>query len=143
MTGEDFLSLAIGLSSSDREADCRSAVSRAYYGAFHVGFALLGSFGIQLPRWASAHDKLYQCLANSANRDLLAAAKILTKLRSERNLADNDLGASAFGHSDHARLIVRRATEILTAITTCDADSVRAPIREYARQVQRLPVTNE
>ena len=50
MEGTDFLQLAIRLSAGVTEAEWRSAVSRAYYGAFHVARQFVESCGVTLPR---------------------------------------------------------------------------------------------
>lgn len=47
MDPADFISLAIRLSNNPREADLRTAVSRAYYGAFHLARRLLRDCGVQ------------------------------------------------------------------------------------------------
>ena len=39
MTGDDFINLAGKLATSPDEASLRTAVSRAYYGAFHLALA--------------------------------------------------------------------------------------------------------
>ena len=47
MNGRDFLDVANDLLASPREAAWRSAVSRAYYVAFHVARELLGDLGFR------------------------------------------------------------------------------------------------
>lgn len=46
MDPAEFISLALRLSTSHREADLRTAVSRAYYGAFHLVRELLEDCGV-------------------------------------------------------------------------------------------------
>lgn len=55
MGGRDFLDLAVRLSEGRSEAELRTAVSRAYYAAFHVAKELLEDAGIALPNTAEAH----------------------------------------------------------------------------------------
>lgn len=50
MNPADFIALAVKLSNSQEEADLRTAVSRAYYGAFHSARQLLEECGIGFPR---------------------------------------------------------------------------------------------
>lgn len=47
MEPAEFISLAVRLSNSPREADLRTAVSRAYYGSFHLTRDLLQDCGVQ------------------------------------------------------------------------------------------------
>jgi uncharacterized protein (UPF0332 family) len=56
MTGRDFLSTARRLAGSGNKSDWRSAVSRAYYAAFHVARDLLAGLRFQPPRADRAHD---------------------------------------------------------------------------------------
>ena len=49
MTGKEFIVLAKKLAEEVGAAECRSAVSRAYYGAFHAALALLARTGVLLP----------------------------------------------------------------------------------------------
>ncbi len=45
MTGRDFIDCAEEFAEGRTKAALRSAVSRAYYGAFHEALALLGACG--------------------------------------------------------------------------------------------------
>jgi uncharacterized protein (UPF0332 family) len=65
MNGSDFLHLAIQLGQSNDEARLRTAVSRAYYGVFHLAKDLLAEFGVQFPATEKQHSKLPHCLINS------------------------------------------------------------------------------
>jgi hypothetical protein len=72
MGGTDFLHLAVRLSGGATEAQWRSAVSRAYYGAFHLARDFVESCGVTLPKTAEAHDKLQWCLPRYSTRKGLA-----------------------------------------------------------------------
>jgi uncharacterized protein (UPF0332 family) len=53
MTGADFIELAGKLLASARiptEAACRTAISRSYYGAFHLARAFFADMGIATAR---------------------------------------------------------------------------------------------
>jgi len=105
MTGEDFLSVADSLLEGSSEADWRSAVSRAYYGAFHVARRLLHQCGFLVVSGEQAHAFMWMRLANSGHPDVVAAGKDLSELRRNRNWADyelerayhHDVAASRFG----------------------------------------------
>ena len=50
MTGRDFVACAEQFAQGSSEAMFRSAVSRAYYGAFHEAVSLLHDCGVWLPK---------------------------------------------------------------------------------------------
>ena len=55
MTGNEFIILAGKLATSADEASLRSAVSRAYYGAFHLAIQFLNDIERPVPQNANAH----------------------------------------------------------------------------------------
>ena len=55
MTGADFLPLAHDLAAASSEPEWRTAVSRAYYTAFHVARQLLEDLGFRVPRADRGH----------------------------------------------------------------------------------------
>jgi len=63
MNGRDFLPLATRLAEGTTEADWRSAVSRAYYAAFHVARRLFFDLKFTVPRADRAHQYLVFRLA--------------------------------------------------------------------------------
>src|SRR5688572_21477559 len=91
MTGRDFLPLARRLASGGSEAEWRTAVSRAYYAAFHVARDLLTDLGFTPPRADRAHEYLYRRLNNCGVAAVETAAGHLKNLRQVRNQADYDL----------------------------------------------------
>ena len=64
MNGRDFLPVARSLAGSGGEAERRSAVSRAYYAAFHASRDLFKRLGFIVPRADRAHEYLYRRLNN-------------------------------------------------------------------------------
>src|SRR5205823_8093654 len=65
MTGRDFLAVAIRLAAGAEEGDWRSAVSRAYYAAFHMARSHLTDLGFSVPREERAHKYLSYRLMNA------------------------------------------------------------------------------
>lgn len=57
MNPDDFVSLAgkLAANANADEATYRTAVSRAYYGAFHLAAAFLAELGFVAPRTANVH----------------------------------------------------------------------------------------
>jgi uncharacterized protein (UPF0332 family) len=91
MTGSDFLPLANRLAAAATEPEWRTAISRAYYAAFHVARQLLEELGFRVP-WADrAHAYLTMRLNNCGVAQIQHAASDLHSLRSLRNQADYDL----------------------------------------------------
>ena len=58
MTGREFVGCAEQFARGSSEPMLRSAVIRAYYGAFHEALALLNACGVWLPRTEQVHVKL-------------------------------------------------------------------------------------
>lgn len=147
MDPADFITLAIKLSNSRGEAELRSAVSRAYYGAFHLAREFVEDCGVHLPRKemyaAEVHAKVRFCL-NQGNEDAAHAANRLGSLRDSRNRADYDLKMDRFSNSSNARRAVGIAQEIVDALQRCrsepDFSIVRENVRKYARDVLRMPL---
>lgn len=150
MDPREFISLAIRLSSSPRESDLRTAVSRAYYGAYHVACELLEGCGIVLSSkemyGAEVHRKVRFCLRESASHGAAKAGVKLGSLRDERNQADYDLKLRKFDAPTVA-LLLHTTHEIVDAIDRCRRDSefdlIREKMREYARDVLRLSLVDE
>jgi uncharacterized protein (UPF0332 family) len=148
MDPRDFISLALRLTTSQNKADLRSAVSRAYYGAFHVARQLLIDVGLRWPRKesyaAEIHVKVRHCLSQSANLDAMFAGDQLWSLRDLRNQADYELDSIKFKSSAQVVPLVRVAMEIVDTLDRCRAEpafsEVRDRIRRYARDVPRITV---
>lgn len=153
MNPADFIALAVKLSNSQQEVDLRTAVSRAYYGAFHSARELLEECGIGFPAkeafGAAIHTKVRYCLANAGNTDARKATNKLGALRSQRNSADYDLKSDHFSvsHGNAVKVNVRIAIEIVDALQRCRGEialpDFREKVRAYARDVLRLPVQGE
>ncbi len=144
MRGTDFLHVAVRLSGGATEAEWRSAVSRAYYGAFHLARDFVESCGVTLPKTAEAHDKLQWCLAQSGSVQLPPVAERLNSLRAARNVADYDLTSWQFSKRGSVLVAIQRAQQIVDGLAQVgsqpDFAETRAAIREYASSTLRLPV---
>lgn len=144
MNALDFLDTAIRLSASQRESDCRSAVSRAYYGVFHVTISFVEIAGISLPATGSVHEKLAWLLHAGNCSEIVQAGSILEILRKERNRADYDLNDARFRDSQNVRRTLLLAQEFVAVIAICEAEPIRSQIhahmRAYAKNTLRLIV---
>ena len=90
MNPRDLLEVADDLLGGLKEAHWRSAVSRAYYAAFHEARRRLRHCGFAVPRAEQAHAYLWLRLSNCGHADLAHAGAELNDLRSQRNWADYD-----------------------------------------------------
>jgi uncharacterized protein (UPF0332 family) len=90
MNWRDFLSLASRLPAGATEADWRTAVSRAYYAAFHVARRLFADWSFIVPRADRAHQYVVFRLSNSGESAVEQAGRDLETLRRLRNRADYD-----------------------------------------------------
>ena len=95
MDPKDFLELADELAHQQaREVDLRSAVSRAYYGAFNYLRSALAAQGVRFEGSTGDHQKLSYYFFNCGDNDLSMLGSSLNNLRTARNQADYDLDSS-------------------------------------------------
>lgn len=74
--------------SSSEEANLRSSISRAYYGAYHKArLRLYQKWGISLPKGVIAHQQLRN---EYASRNYRKISVTLDRMRYDRNRADYD-----------------------------------------------------
>ena len=59
MDPREFHRLAQRLASQGSPAECRTAVSRAYYSTFNVGAEMLRGLGFRIRKGAAAHGEVY------------------------------------------------------------------------------------
>ena len=137
MTSADVWQVADRLAAGGTEADWGSAVSRAYYAAFHAARQLLAGLGFRVPANDSAHAYLWLRLANCGDPTLQAAAADLNVLRRDRNRADYDL-ARPFARAA-ATTLVASARRLLHLFTAAGRGPNRVAVRDamivYERDV--------
>ena len=125
MTGDDLIHLAGHLAVNSRlgrsdEARYRSAVSRAYYGAFHLVCAFLDKHcGLAVLRNHHGHRQAFEMLTGLSNPAAVESARLLEDLRHERNRADYNLLVSSFRDAEIARQCVEMADSIRSALELC------------------------
>jgi uncharacterized protein (UPF0332 family) len=141
-----FLDLADSLSTGCFESEWRSAVSRAYYAAFHKARRLLQQNGFAVPRGDQAHAYLWMRLSNSGHPSVNNIGQKLNDLRSARNWADYDFDVPVDSQTaiDH----VRTALDIIQllhdlgnepAILGSVLDAIKIYERDVLRQVTWHP----
>lgn len=135
MDFRDYLNLAVALVNGSSEAEWRSAVSRAYYAAFHVAREFLASLNFTVPHAERAHGYLWLRLANAGHADVCDAGNRLNALRRERNRADYDAHISVSQSS--ARTHVQRAEEIIQALDAAAIEPIRTQIIDAMKIYER------
>ncbi len=132
---EDFLALAeMGVKGST-EAEWRTAVSRAYYAAFHKARKLFIGLGFQPPKGDQAHAYLWLRLLNCGNQQVQLAGSNLNSLRRYRNQADYDVDQKLI--QANARLQVLEARQIVQLLTAASVDPVRSEITDAMKIYER------
>jgi len=140
MDGSDFIALAgkLAAAPSADEATCRTAVSRAYYGAFHVARSYLVELGFAPVGNANVHGFVQHYLNGSNNPDACRAASLLSHLQAARNRADYRLEDEQIGSRRHAMLVVERAHLVVSSLDDCRRDDTRQSIQQaIAEYVQK------
>lgn len=141
-----FLDVADDLSSGSREADWRSAISRAYYAAFHKARWLLRRNGFTVPRGDQAHAYLWRRLSNSGHPDVNRVGQSLNEMRGVRNTADYDFDLRleqdvAFDHVRMAADIIQLLDDLAkeTLILARVLDAIKVYERDVLREVTWHP----
>jgi uncharacterized protein (UPF0332 family) len=138
MNPQEFLDLADEWSTGAREGEWRSAVSRAYYAAFHVARDLFRQGGFTVPQGDQAHAYLWLRLGNAGHPDVQRAGNDLNDLRRWRNRADYEL-ARPFdqGVARDYVLLALGVTRLLETVRTTPTvlERVTDAVRTYERDV--------
>jgi len=132
MDGREFLAVAGKLAASPHadEATYRTAVSRAYYGAFHVAREFLVELGFAPIGNANVHAFVRHYLHGSGHPEGCLAATQLSRLQTARNSADYDLTDTAIGARAFAMVCVEQSHRIVAALENCRTAEARETIRE-------------
>ncbi|HXG09006.1 MAG TPA: HEPN domain-containing protein [Gemmataceae bacterium] len=118
MNGRDFLTVAKALLNAATEAAWRSAVSRAYYAAFHVARQMMEDLGFTVPRGDRAHAYLWLRLSNCGDVQVQDAGRRLNNLRGQRNHADYDIAVPLLHATAAGQVqIAERIIQLLDAAT--------------------------
>lgn len=135
MIGPDFLPLANRLPAASAEPEWRTAISRAYYAAFHVARQVLEELGFRVP-WADrAHAYLTMRLNNCGDAQVQHAASDLHNLRSLRNQADYDLQRPIRQLVAIAQTQISQ--QIIQTLTLAKQEPIRTSITDAMRVYER------
>ena len=127
MKGQDFIDIAARWVAEKEcgEPTLRSAVSRAYYGAFHCAQALFQEIGVPEPvSRENKHTFVQLALMNSGNPKAAKAGSLLGSLHEQRKIADYEMGVEHNG--GRATAAVAEAYRIRQLLETCtESDHAR------------------
>lgn len=135
----DFITFA-SRNVTQGKAGARSAISRAYYGVFHIAREVLHELASELPRGASAHNLVPQYLQAVDHPTSNAVATLLSGLHSERIKADYQLSATSVEATDVAKLHVESAVESQQLLEQFRRDCLADPrlLQELRDSVARV-----
>jgi uncharacterized protein (UPF0332 family) len=132
MTGREFLTLAGKLAVMQQlgPAGERSAVSRAYYGVFHLAKELLEDLNIHIPRDENAHKKLVMYFANSRQTEAVSLATMIGDLHERRKRADYTIADTQYEGARFAQSSVERANAISDVLAKLAAEPRRSQLQQ-------------
>jgi uncharacterized protein (UPF0332 family) len=135
MDPRDFHTQAVNLLRAGQPADCRSAISRAYYAAFHVAATILRSNGFAILENHHAHEQVTRHLLGSGHPAVVAVASQLRELRGMRNKADYRLSLAVVEAVKTAQMSVANAGGHIRTLETSfggpDRDQIVANIAAW------------
>lgn len=121
MNGQEFIDLAGSLVANtavgSQPARSRTAISRAYYGAFHRAVELLAELDVEVPQNHQGHEEAYRKLFQSGIADAREAARLLHDLRGERIAADYKLAKRHSDKLENAKHCVESAADFFSLAT--------------------------
>ena len=119
MQPQAFVELAERLITNEKNPEgFRSAISRAYYGAFLQAEDFLRRMNVYLVT-DKKHQEVLQILANTGDAEVDASSAMLGDLREERNRADYKLDDKSIEVEAHAQECLDNAKDILAKLNGC------------------------
>lgn len=135
MNPREFYDLAGRLVRINSRAEIRSAISRAYYAAFHVGREVLGGMD---PKWKSLrHEELPTYLQYSLDPEFEKLASQMNDFRQARNRADYNLDDPKAEDKNWATLLFLQAEHIMKTLEDRGKGPNRKRIMDALRDYER------
>jgi len=134
MNGQDFIEIAGKLVANpigNEAARNRTAISRAYYGAFHRAVEFLARFHVTIPSNPNSHHEVYRKLYQTNIPRAREAAHLLNDLRGERNRADYDLQKTAPEKFATAKVCVESAHDFCACMDECLREPIRSQLVQF------------
>jgi uncharacterized protein (UPF0332 family) len=141
MDAKDFITFAgqLAVQRNPTASQCRSAVSRAYYGAFHITAEFLADLGHSCPIH-NAHHWVVEMLGNCEVAEAVEISGLLDNLRISRREADYELRKLESESPSNAVLRVERAKDIQSRVGHCQKPEISARIKDgVAAHRKKIP----
>jgi hypothetical protein len=144
MDPRQFLAQSGRLIIGARPEDARTAISRAYYAAYHVALHALQAMNAPAPKAAAAHGETPRLLGACTDKDIQLMARDLSDLFGRRVQADYQLEKPGPEETKQAALAFSMARKIIVKLDRLLSDPARleaagTEISAYARRVLRKP----
>jgi uncharacterized protein (UPF0332 family) len=136
--GREFLKVAEHLLKGKGEAAWRSAVSRAYYGAFNHVVGFYKSKGVIFDRGEYVHKRIRDCMANCAVEEIVDVSALLGSIHTERIRADYNMLHKGFLKKQNSEATVINAKSCIAAFDKHRDRSVKG-VKEHFTKVYRCP----
>jgi uncharacterized protein (UPF0332 family) len=140
MNGQEFIDVAtrLAVATTATAGTYRSAVSRAYYGAYHLAREFLNSLGFHASRGSNEHQWVQRHFCNCQLLVASQLGRLLENLHVSRKEADYDLQATGNDSAPAARLAVLRAEQIKSLLIACQNElaTVRGEMVAYRKTVR-------
>jgi len=139
MNGRDFLATAQKLTAVGAvPPDLRSAMSRAYYAAYHAALEYCTRCGVTFSTHSSdAHTTMPRCFDACTTAEAKDLYRMLNALRADRKTADYDLADSKFEGAANVTLRIKDAEKVIAKIDRLLQEpaytEVRRGLRDYAK----------
>jgi uncharacterized protein (UPF0332 family) len=135
-----FLDVAKKFLNTPSEAAYRSAVSRAYYAAFHAA-SFLEKLGFRRTKGPQAHGEIPARVNNCGVEDGEKIADWLNDLHRQRILADYDLKSDQFSAQFKVAIWIAKAEQAILTLNTLAASQnictqIRKGIRAYEEKLK-------
>ena len=135
MQGQEFISVARALLNRlDDPAFVRSAISRAYYGAFHYAKHALRRFDCPHTAANHKHPDKWQALSNAPVHKVKEAGQKLSDLYEQRRKADYDMGNGAVQRGRNGLEALANAEEIVEWLSLCEDRGIAQQVAQDLHQ---------
>lgn len=124
MVPQLFLTLAEELASKAGSAECRSAISRAYYAVYNVAERFLERMKFQRPK-KEYHVMLQRRLMASGDSQLVQVGSDLGDFHQERIQADYQMNNHDPENEKNATAAVAKAREMIAVLEGCPVNGAR------------------
>ena len=142
MEPKAFQELAMELVRKSRPvaAELRTAISRGYYAAYHVGVRWFETLGFVIPQGPGGHGEVARRLQNSGDPDLELVGRQLQRCHRQRIQADYQLHDQDVETANTARLCILQTAQIVQSLDACLTDAsrrshVQQAIRAWERKI--------